>query len=432
MEELRNYVTFFMPFSFDDESSVFLGENKAWDLYSKNKVQTSKYFFKFISDKLDPAKGEECQCCRYVLNEASDEYQKLIKDKTFSITKTQFFDKFEFVIENFDLFLFSTGIGLIGMRVSFSETIPKVVSSASYLIKKVAKVKFLDADKNEYIPLEMVKSLLSRTISYNVEFYQFANEGQERANTFSYIECETDENYEEDVFMLSHNYDLGFTYNPEIDRGDWLYRAASDVAWGITDEALSCRVFVNETNASFRQGTFRKNVLDMYVTMYALLLHQKYFLYDFLTRVGVESNSNDLKTLSDFKVDLAKFHNNFLFDVITEVPQYQRLYDRIVKIFRIKDLYEDAEKPINRLATLQKEHDEEEDNAHDKAVNRILSLLAVLGVISALCDWIQVKESFDGVWNVLSFNGLSTIAFGVILIGVLIYVVYTEFKRKKK
>lgn len=265
MEELRNYVTFFMPFSFDDESSVFLGENKAWDLYSKNKVQTSKYFFKFISDKLDPAKGEECQCCRYVLNEASDEYQKLIKDKTFSITKTQFFDKFEFVIENFDLFLFSTGIGLIGLRVSFSETIPKVVSSASYLIKKVAKVKFLDADKNEYIPLEMVKSLLSRTIPLKVEFYKFANEDQERANTFSYIECKTDENYEEDVFMLSHNYDLGFTYNPEIDRGDWLYRAASDVAWGITDEALSCRVFVNETNASFRQGTFRKNVLDMYV-----------------------------------------------------------------------------------------------------------------------------------------------------------------------
>ncbi len=45
---------------------------------------------------------------------------------------------------------------------------------------------------------------------------------------------------------------------------------------------------------------------------------------------------------------------DFVFSCVTEVAQYQRLYDRMTDVFALKDMYEDVNEPIRALTEEKK------------------------------------------------------------------------------
>ena len=60
-----------------------------------------------------------------------------------------------------------------------------------------------------------------------------------------------------------------------------------------------------------------------------------------LTWIGIGAN-NDLSRLEKYRDQLCEFEMNFVFSCVTEVPQYQLLYDKMVEAFALKKMYEDV------------------------------------------------------------------------------------------
>lgn len=106
-----------------------------------------------------------------------------------------------------------------------------------------------------------------------------------------------------------------------------------------------------------------------YLFMYVLLLHQKYVLYQFLTEIGV-SRYNDLEMLEEYRRRLYDFDVDFVFSYVTEVPQYQELYDRVAQFFALRRLFEDVHEPLNSLADVRREAAEEEQEKRELGVNK--------------------------------------------------------------
>lgn len=129
--------------------------------------------------------------------------------------------------------------------------------------------------------------------------------------------------------------------------------------------------------------------------MYILLLHQKYVLYMFLTEIGV-GRYNTLETLEEYRRRLYEFEADFVFSCVTEVAQYQRLYDRMTDVFALKDMYEDINEPIRALTEERKRETEEEQKSREAKLNRSLLFLSILSVFSALIDSFDFSASFLG------------------------------------
>lgn len=87
--------------------------------------------------------------------------------------------------------------------------------------------------------------------------------------------------------------------------------------------------------------------------MYVLLLHQKYVLYMFLTRIGI-GMYNNLATLEEYRQDLYEFETDFVFTCVTEVLQYQNLYYRMTEVFSLKNVYEDIHEPLISLGEIRR------------------------------------------------------------------------------
>lgn len=131
--------------------------------------------------------------------------------------------------------------------------------------------------------------------------------------------------------------------------------------------------------------------------MYVLLLHQKYVLYMLLTKIGI-GVYNSLETLEEYRRQLYEFETDFVFSCVSEVPQYQELYDRIVQAFSLKKMYGDVREPLISLREVRQEAAKNEQKKRDGNVNRALLMLSVLSFFSALVDSYDFVDSFFGLF----------------------------------
>ena len=67
-----------------------------------------------------------------------------------------------------------------------------------------------------------------------------------------------------------------------------------------------------------------------------------------------------MSELEEYRRRLYDFETDFVFSYVTEVPQYQELYDRVAQSFALRRLFEDVHKPLNSLADVRREAAEEE------------------------------------------------------------------------
>ncbi len=87
-----------------------------------------------------------------------------------------------------------------------------------------------------------------------------------------------------------------------------------------------------------------------------------------------------MRELEEYRRRLYDFETDFVFSYVTEVPQYQELYDRVAQSFALRRLFEDVHEPLNSLADVRREAAEEEQEKRELGVNRALLILAVLWI----------------------------------------------------
>lgn len=355
--------------------------------------------------------------------------------KTYKGETTQF----PFAIANVELFVFHTAVCILAFELRFQEEDPKKIAAAQYHLRKISleKIRRLDAPEGAAPEsfAEISKRLLGNsTKDAKLDFFFYTAQGNERANCLTYIDIPEKKNYDEDLFYLKWCYHDGFDYAPDCDNEDSEdYCANKNATWGITVAAAVCLVRRNEAQKRFIENSFQKNFRGLYLLTYVLLLHQKYMMYLFLTKMsaGLEGN---LSQLEEYKAMLYDFETHYMFSYISEVPQYQRFYAKVRKVFALDALFRDVQEPLSQLAEIKKELAENEQRKHDDRINTVLTTLSLLTVVSALTDatgltanlgWL-IPPLVAKIIQLVALTGVA-VASGIMLIRLML-----AKKRKKK
>ena len=403
MSSLKNTAYLFIPFVFSKHTEFStlvsaLDNSDCWQQIHDKVV----YMLKFVADKIDSNNKQSCQCFHYRLNDAKRELFGLASESDWFSTKAHKFngqnEPVRFQILNVQLYCFKSTVGIIAFRIHLEKDDPFWVSNAEFYLKKVSREKiFLHDSEQATTMLEMASKVvgeLERITS--IQLFYYANPSTERANVFTYLEVEPQDSYKRELFYLRRCYSEGFLYVEDDHRdADEIYIPSKDTVWGISPEATVCLVCPGFGREEFLRGTFYKNFNEQYLFMYVLLLHQKYVLYMFLTELGI-GTYNTLDTLEQYRHQLYEFETDFVFSCVTEVPQYQNLYEKMTKAFSLKKMYEDVHEPLISLAEVRREAADNDQKKRDLSVNKALLMLSILSFFSALVDSFDFVNSFFG------------------------------------
>lgn len=437
MDSLNNSTYIFLPFSYNDNRKYkaivdACDKSDLWTLCD-DKV---KYLLKFVSDKIDNKNRDKCQCFHYILNDSVREKFGLGTDiEWFSTCEHSLKGEtvnFKFRILNVQLFVFSTGVGIISFNIEFENSDTFWISNALYYIKKVSREKIFNENKESFSTMLDLSVNITKELDdiSKVDFFYYANPTTERANVLSYIEVDSLDNYKTDLFFLRRCYSDGYFYTENLEaESKEIIKASKDIFWGVSSETAVCLACPSLGKEDFIKNTFFNNFNAQYLFMYVFLLHQKYVLYMFMTNIGIGTYDN-LEPLEEYRNQLYEFENDFVFSMVTEVPQYQNLYDRITEAFSLKQIFEDVHEPLISLEEVRREKDDKESKIREDRVNNALWFLTILSVFSALVDSFDFTSEF-GEWF-LNENGIKIVQVIciVLIIVCLIYNLGSRFVQK--
>ena len=418
---------------------------------SRNWVQQTdevRYMYKYVSDKFDCRNPKQCQCFHYRLEETSRGKIGIPEpgDRC-RLEELQMYhghqEYFGFYILEIHLYLFSTSVGIVAFKLRFEKNNPLWIASAQYYLKKAARQMICTDGGGEEATtvLALSRKMMSEFGEENdFDFFFYANEEAERAHFLTFLPVVQKDDYRYELYFLRRGYREGVLYIEDEDSDyDVIHRQSEDVFWGISTEAAVCLVCPELDRTGFIENTLSVNFDTQYLFMYIMLLHQKYVLYRFLTKIGVGAY-NSLDRLENYREQLYEFESDFLFDCVTEVPQYQLLYDKMTKAFALKKMYQDVREPITKLSemrwqTMEKERARQEERLRkrdlekgkrDENVNRALIAISVLSVFSALADSFQFAGSFLKGFHV---NAFTVTVFQGVFIGVILAVFFWALLR---
>lgn len=430
----ENTVYIFVPFRVNGETALPALHHAI--LQSGNWVQVQdeiKYMLKYVADKIDGRDVEHSRCIHYTLDEAV--YGRVPALARGAVVHTEAHDygdakvKFDFEVQQVQLYCFGMGIGILAFKLHFLRNDSMWISSALYYLKKVSREKLYisgEADETGITMLALAKQLMA-PVQGEFDFFFYANAGTERANVLTLLEAEEKPEYKKELYYLRRCYNEGFLYteNAQLDAKE-IHQPSADVIWGISPEAAACLICPQQGRRDFLCGTFYQNFNAQYLFMYVLLLHQKYMLYLLQTQIGV-GMQNDLETLENYRRQLYEFESDFVFSCVTEVEQYQRLYQHMTRAFALKEMFADVREPLNSLSEIRQKEEEQARKKSGKKLNIALTLLSLLGLFSAAPDsWDLAKLVSKAL-----FGGKGAIAilcvFVAIILGVCVLVVKNLF-----
>lgn len=438
MSNLKNISYIFIPFTYQKQADFkpiieTLDNSDSWMQIHDEIV----YMLKYVADKIDSHNKKACQCFHYELNDHKRKQLGLATDSDWFSTAAHSYrdlnEKILFQILNVQLYCFSTTVGIIAFKIHLEKDDPFWVANALYYLKKVSREKIFLKDAAEATTmLDMAKELVSDLFNISAfDFFYYANPSTERANVLTYLKVAPQESYTKELFYLRRCYGEGFLYteNEKLDVEE-IYIPSKDIVWGISPEAAACLACPEYGREKFIHDRFYKNLNAQYLFMYVLLLHQKYVLYMFLTKLGI-GTYNNLETLEEYRQRLYEFETDFVFACVTEVPQYQNLYDRMVQAFSLKKMFEDVHEPLISLGEVRRETAEAKQKKRDDNVNKALLMLSILSFFSALIDSFDFIDSFLG-WF-LGATGVRIVQmFCIIGIMVTVFLVFKNILDSKK
>lgn len=438
MHKLENTSYIFIPFLIQDQRDFpsllsDLDQSSTWRVV-QDKVT---YMLKYVTDKIDSRDRDKCLYSHYELvPDAGNIIGPADPNEWYSTKAHKFLDgyaQFEFRILSVQLYCFNTSVCIMAFRLQFEKNDPLWISSAQYYLKKVSRERIYHKSAELFTFLSAAKDLMGElNQKYGTQFFYYANPSTERANFLTYLEVEPKEDYKRELFYLGHCYNEGFQYEGGSDSACMEnYTASTATVWGITSEAAICLTCLEKGGREFIRNTFYRNFNEQYLFMYTFLLHQKYVLYMFMTQIGSETYDNAVM-LEQYRNRLYRFENDFVFSCVTEVPQYQNLYERLSRAFSLKQMFEDVHEPLLSLSEVRREEDEKQQVRQEKRINIILFVLSLLTISSVLVDSLAFIEAFLGRFlndNVLWPIQLgSVIAIGIILICVVVWLLTTRKK----
>ncbi len=407
MEKKENSSYIFIPFIFDkpaDFRSLVkdLNASSDWSLVEDEIL----YMLKYVADKINSRDLENCRCFHYMLTEEGAEKNSLFfgEDAIYTTEEHKYCGsptRFGFRILDVQLFVFSTSVGIVSFHVKYENDEPLWVSSAQYSMKKVSRERICRCGTTDSFTMlgKAWEILYNLNTSYCFNFFYYSNKGTERANVLTLLEVSPQEDYTRELYYLRRCYHDGFVYTekPELDKKE-IHYSAQNILWGISPEAAVCLVCPGEKDKKFFHSTFCTNFSRQYLFMYVLLLHRKYVLYMFLTKLGI-GETKRLAELEAYKHQLDEFETDFVFSCITEVPQYQELYEKMADAFSLKAMYKDVHEPLTALAESRRQATEQAQKRAEENTNKAITFLTLLTFASALMDSFQFVSAFFGWFN---------------------------------
>lgn len=400
---LQNTSFLFIPFNYEDfEQFKSLIETLNQNEYWINVGNSNKYLLKYVADKIEGTNVQNRQCFRFKLSDDARSKLNIAKSNEWYqiISNSSENNLHKFQLESIQLYCFSTSVCIMAFEIIFEKTDPYWIASAQYNLKKVSRQNIICAENGIATSfLDIAQNAMSLiSFSADFDFFFYANPSTERANMLTYLEVEPREDYRHELYYLKRCYNENFIYieNPEQEKQEY-FCASKEFVWGISPEATVCLSIPALRDDDFIPNVFYPNFKNQYLFMYILLLHQKYVFFMFLTKLGI-GTYNNLDTLESYRQRLYEFETDFMFYSITDVPQYQNLYEKIYKVFCLKEMYEDVREPLVSLTEIRRKTLEQRQQKRDENVNRSLLFLSLLTFFSALMDSFDFVQSFGGLF----------------------------------
>ena len=350
----------------------------------------NSYLLKYISDKYDSSDEENCCCFHFRLRDEMKEKTGISREGEWKGSKNWYYQgklcEFRFHLQDAHLFFFRSGIGIIAFQVHTDSGEPKYISTLLFHLKRVSVIQ-IRADREgteDTTLLDIARGLVGTLGSAGAPaFFEFLNPGEERANVLCYLELPPKADYSSELFYLRHCY--GDSYRESRDEDaekKEVLSLVSGFTWGISAEALVCIAAGTQEQKSFRESAFFSNFNQNYLLLYVLLLHQKAKLYHFLTKIGI-GNSNSIKALEAYQQELYEFETDYVFSTVSEVPQYQIVYERVEEAFALRKLFDDVHYPLKYLSIVRQREIENTEAKRKKKTSTALATLSLLSLISA-------------------------------------------------
>ena len=450
----NNIVYVFVPFRFDDIEGVMSAAKRrcregdaVWEDGSKD---VRSYFFKYLTDKISVVGdgGLDCRCCIHLSAKErnlsrdrmrpGDEWNKILSAQkgllgfsmgdVFWLRQPSYMDDtrqkidFRFHIDSLKLTVFRTGIGLVSFGLVFEGVDPIEMGAAEFLLKLSIEKLDRTSDygmRNSIVQMDgaertdfatVARGVLESTIGLGNAQFNFYSK-KPRGNLFSvFIAGEQDDgkDFEKELYYLGNGYGVSFMYPGDNKDAVCQLLGAPNVRWCVSNEVACClvRPGMHPPAEGFIYGSFYYKFRCEYLFMYIWLLHQKYALYAFLTDISANGLSvasrEKADALRNYKRRFTDFEANYVFARVTEVPQYQQLYDAVSKQFALQTMYDDVKEPLSALEALAKDDEvraREEERRTADGITKILATLGVLGIASALVDGYDFIGKFFGCEN---------------------------------
>lgn len=441
----NNIVYVFVPFRFDDIDGVMAAAkarcregDAVWEDGSKD---VRSYFFKYLTKKISVVGdgGLDCRCCIHLSAKErnlsrdrvrpDDEWKKILlaqegalgfsMEDGFWLRQPSYMDDtqqkedFRFRVDSLKLTVFGTGIGLVSFGIVLDNADPMKMAAAEFLLKLSIEELNRKSDywkRNAIVQMEgaqdrtdfatVARSVLDSAIGLKNGKFNFYSQ-KPRGNLLSvFFAGESDEgnDFDKELYYLGNGYGVGFMYPGKGNDANCQFLGDPNVRWCVSNEIACClvRPDMYPPAKGFICGSFYYKFRREYLFMYIWLLHQKYALYAFLTDISANGLSvasrEKADALRNYKRRFTEFEANYVFARVTEVPQYQQLYDAVSNQFALGAMYKDVKEPLVALDDLAGDRETRAQNG----IALVLGIMALLGIFSAYIDSFDFIGKFFG------------------------------------
>ena len=447
----KNIVYVFVPFRFGNADvvvnaakAICAKDDPIWEDAAEG---IRSYFLKYLTDKVVPPGKDmpDLRCCIHVgakersLGWRGDrdkvEWEKALvaqkekfgfsMDDVFHLYPKDYHRNtygesiFDFRIDSLKLTVFGTGVGIVSFGLVLGVEDALNVAFAEYLFKMAAEEQDRstnfgrrnsilqrkgDGARTDFTALarKVVVAALG-SIEANFGFYS----RKPRVNLFTLFipseEKADGSGFEREHYYLSNGYGPGYAYPGDGKDVEAQYLGDPNIRWGVSNEVVCClaRPELHKPSSNFIYDSFYHKFRREYLFMYIWQLHQKYAIYAFLADIstgGLNVPDRDkAEALREYKRRFVDFEANYVFARITEVPQYQRLYDAVARQFALRTMYKDVKEPIGALEELFHDDEARAQEREQRATTRITTILAGMALLSVFSAYIDSYD-FIGKW----------------------------------
>lgn len=395
-----------IPYFYEDGFEAFSKKANSSEYLQRSDTSATKYLLNYVAGRINNSEITD-SVCQY----KNYDFEKLIKDKIVSNDNKYFIENYDavFNLEAIKVFAFNTDIVLFAVKIRFCESDYVTMSKLLFAIKeKPESISCINSDGKKtsgFYLKNLIKSVAEKTILGNdvcklKNNNIYSHDDFQRLNIISYYETDDlKDNFEEAVFRLGHCYDDSFVFSDSTSDICSIYTNNAVCQWGITAETVACIAYPDKTE--FVQKYFSANFDNCYLLMFALLLNQKFELYELLGRINkklLSEEDGSYKTAFSFRDDFYRFEQNFNFHIISEVPQYQNVYNIMYKSLGIDRLMDDVKEPLEAINAILHEKEENKERESEQKTESLLTIISALAISSALIDTWDFLTNIKCIW----------------------------------